>query len=99
MRESGFQRRLIKKIRKRFPGCYVLKNDSAYCQGIPDLLILYGKHWATLEVKRSYAESLDPRPNQEYYVKDMNRQSFSSFIFPENCEEVLDAMERSFADS
>jgi hypothetical protein len=47
-----------------------------------------------LEVKPSADAS--KRPNQEYYVKKFNDMSFSSFIFPENEEEVLNAMERSF---
>ena len=87
MRENKFQSDLIKELKKLFPGCIVLKNDPNYIQGIPDLLILYGKRWATLECKKSSDASV--RPNQTYYVKRMNKMSFSRFIFPENKEEVL----------
>lgn len=41
MLESRFQANLIKEIKKLFPGCIVMKSDSGYLQGIPDLLILY----------------------------------------------------------
>lgn len=41
MLESQFQAKLIKELKKRFPGCIVMKSDSGYLQGIPDLLILY----------------------------------------------------------
>ena len=51
--ESQFQKRLIKEIKERFPGCIVMKNDPNYIQGIPDLLILHEKHWASLECKKS----------------------------------------------
>ena len=93
-REGNFQSDLIDELEDRFPGCMVLKNDPNYIQGIPDLLILYKKKWAALEVKRS--ENARHRPNQDYYVDLMNKMSFASFIFPENKEEVLNDLERSF---
>lgn len=91
--ESAYQSSLIKKIKEKIPGSMVLKNDPNYIQGIPDLIVLHGDKWASLECKRS---SKDPhRPNQDYYVNKMNGMSFSAFIFPENENEVLDALQRS----
>ena len=52
MKENAFQQNLIKEIKERFPGSIVMKNDSSYIQGIPDLTILYGSKWAALEVKK-----------------------------------------------
>lgn len=95
MRENKFQSDLIKEIKGRFPGCIVMKNDSSYIQGIPDLLVLYKNRWASLECKKD-AEAKH-RPNQDYYVEKMNEMSFSSFIYPENKEEVLDELGRSFS--
>jgi hypothetical protein len=96
-RENEYQAGLIKRIETRFPGCLVLKNDEQYIQGIPDLTILYRDRYAMLEVKRSEREVLDPEPNQDYYINLIwGMGSFSSFIFPENEEEVLDALQRSF---
>ena len=60
----------------------------------PDLLVLYESTWAALEGKKSAAAS--HRPNQDYYVREMNDMSFAAFIYPENKEEILNAMERSF---
>lgn len=94
MLENKFQSDLIKEIKEMFPGCMVLKNDPNYIQGIPDLLILYKKKWASLECKKSANEK--PRPNQPYYVNKMNGMSFSSFIYPENKEEVLDGLQSAF---
>lgn len=95
--ERNFQRELIKDIKQKFKGSIVCKLDANYIQGIPDLLILYGNHWATLEVKRSMHAS--HRPNQNYYVELMNKMSFSKFICPENKERILNEMERSFKSS
>ena len=85
--ERDFQSRLIKELKQIFKGCIIMKNDSSYIQGIPDLLILYRDKWAALEVKKSATAS--HRPNQEYYVELMDEMSYASFIYPENKEEVL----------
>ena len=41
MLENKFQANLIKELKERFPGCIVMKSDSSYIQGIPDLLVLH----------------------------------------------------------
>lgn len=92
--ERDFQSKLIKEIKEKFPGCVVIKNDSSYIQGIPDLTVLYQDKWAMLEVKRS--ETASHRPNQEYYVGKMDEMSFARFICPENKQEVLHEMEHAF---
>lgn len=90
MLENRFKTKLKKELERMFPGCFVLHLDPNEVQGIPDLLILYKDKWATLEGKKSANESV--RPNQPYYVDLMNRMSFSAFIYPENKDEVLDAL-------
>lgn len=92
--ERDFQSNLIKELKTTFPGCMVMKLDSSYIQGIPDLLILYKNKWGTLECKKSARAKR--QPNQEYYVKQMDDMSFSRFICPENKEEVLDELRESF---
>ena len=94
MKESKFQADLKKELKTMFPGCIVTKLDSGDIQGIPDLLVLYKDKWATLENKRSAVAS--KRPNQEYYVKKMNEMSFSRFIYPENKQEVLNELRKTF---
>lgn len=93
-KESSFQAKLIKELKDLFPGCIVLKNDANYIQGIPDLLILFKDMWAALECKRSGRAS--HQPNQDYYISEMNKMSYASFISPENKEEVLNELQRSF---
>lgn len=92
--EPDYQADLIKLLKKMFPGCIVLKNDSAYIQGIPDLTIFFKDKWAMLEVKRS--ENEPHQPNQDYYVDYSDRMSFGRFIYPENQQLVLDALKGYF---
>lgn len=87
MLESKYQSDLIKKLKKLFPGCIVIKNDPSYIQGFPDLTIFVGDRWATLECKKS--EDAPTQPNQPFYVEKMSAMSFSAFIYPENEKEVL----------
>lgn len=94
MVESQFQAKLIKEIKKRLPGCVVLKNDAGYIQGFPDLLVLYKNTWGCLEVKKS--ETASHRPNQDHWVDKLSKMSFAKFIWPENKKEILDEMARSF---
>lgn len=90
MLENRFQAKLIRDLKEMFEGCLVMKLDSGYIQGIPDLLVLYGAKWAVLECKKSARASR--QPNQEYYVDRMDKMSFARFVYPENVEEVLDEL-------
>ena len=92
--ERDFQSKLIKEIRSKLDGCLVMKLDSSYMQGIPDLLILYNDKWATLECKKN--ENAARRPNQETYVNQMDTMSFSRFIYPENKDVVLNDLYNFF---
>lgn len=92
--ETSFQGDLKRELRVQLPGCIVTKTDPTDIQGIPDLLIVWGKQWAALECKKSAKAST--RPNQPYYVDLMNEMSFAAFIYPENRREVLDALYRTF---
>lgn len=94
MKESQFQSKLIKKLKKMFPGCVVLKNDPEYIQGFPDLTVFYKDRWAVLECKCS--ENSSHQPNQDFYISTLNEMSFGRFIFPENEEEVLNDLQSTF---
>lgn len=92
--ESEFALDLKKELRLRFPDCFITKLDSNQVQGIPDLLILWGRYWAVLETKRGLRSVR--QPNQEYYVDRFDEMSFAAFVHPLNYREVLDDMERAF---
>lgn len=92
MLESQFQSKLIKEIRERFPESIVFKNDTT--QGLPDLTVLNGEHWAFLECKKGKNEK--HQANQDYYISKGDEMSFARFIYPENKEEVLRELQQAF---
>ena len=63
-------------------------------QGIPDLIILWHDYWASLEVKASAFSS--SQPNQDHYIERLTEMSFAAYIYPENEEEVLSALQQAF---
>ena len=94
MLESEYQAGLVKRLKSMFRGCVVLKNDSGYIQGIPDLTIFYGDKWAVLEVKPH--EDAPYRPNQEHYLAVLGAMSWSATIYPSNEEAVLRGLQQAF---
>lgn len=98
MQERVYQAGLIKRLRKLYPGSIVLKNDSGYIQGIPDLLILHKDRWAALEVKAQEPRNAQAfEPNQEWYLETMNEMSFAACIYPENEKEVLRGLQHALS--
>lgn len=94
--ESAFEADLRAEVTQLIlPGSYMFKLDSSQQQGIPDRLILWRDRWAILEVKRSANSPF--RPNQEWYINQFNQMSFSSVIYPENKEAVLNDLQYAFA--
>lgn len=96
MLEAQYQAHVINRVGIILPGSMVLKNDPNYIQGIPDLTVFYGPWWGVLEVKAS--EKSKERPNQRYYIEMLNAMSFAAFIYPENEEEVLRALQQSLVN-
>ena len=94
MTENKYQAKLIKKLEKMFPGSIIMKTDTGHRQGLPDLLILYKRYWATLEVK--IGEEAHIQPNQGYYIDMLNDMSFAAIIHPQNEREVLSALQQAF---
>jgi hypothetical protein len=94
VKESKFQADLVRELNEMFVDVIVMKLDSSYRQGIPDLLILHPNGWAVLEVKRSIDEPF--QPNQEYYIDLLDQWSFAAMICPENKREVLNDLQSTF---
>lgn len=94
MTERQYQAKLVKRIRDRFPGCLLIKNDPSYTQGIPDWTLLVGDKWAMIEVKASVDSPL--QPNQQFYLDQLDDMSFACLIYPEIEEDMLNALEKAF---
>lgn len=93
--ENEYKRELKKRMEARFPGAIILKNDEQLLQGIFDMTMLWGPWYAAIEAKRDCEAPY--QPNQLHYlglVEEMGGLAFT--IYPENEEEVLDAIQRSF---
>ena len=96
MKENAFQAKLIRDLKRIFPDAVILKNDSSYMQGIPDLTIFNGDKWAMLECKKGPKDS--HQPNQDAYVERLNRMSYAAFVYPENREEVMKELTVIFSE-
>lgn len=95
IKETPFKLSVKTELQEQFPGCVLLNMDPLTTfQGIPDLLVLFRGRWAMLEFKRH--SSAARQANQEFYVKMFNDMSYSSFISPENKEEVFNALHKAF---
>jgi len=94
MRESKYQRELVKRIEERFPGCHIERGDAGRLQGIPDLTIFFNRCWAKLEVKISATAPMEP--NQSYYIDKFDSMSYASIVHPGNEEEVMNALQHTF---
>lgn len=96
MRESRYQRELVKRLEERFPGCHIERGDASRLQGIPDLTIFFNRCWAKLEVKTDASAPFEP--NQPYYIDKFNQMSYASVVHPDNEEEVMNALQHTFSD-
>lgn len=97
VKESKVQLDFIKKLRDRYPGCWVEKADSGYRQGTPDWRFYYRRFWAAFEIKRSKHERF--QPNQKEYVAKLDGMSFARTVYPENMEEVLEELDAAIKEA
>lgn len=95
--EGRFKSMFQNELERAFPGCVLLKNDANAIQGIPDILFLYHGFWAMFEVKESATAT--HQPNQDWWVARLDQMSFAAFVYPENMEEVLDALQYTLQSS
>ena len=89
--EGRFKDEVLDELDALLPGCFILWGNSRMRQGVPDILVLWGGRWGMLEVKAS--ANSKKQPNQDYYVDLFDEMSFAAFIYPENKEEVLSALQ------
>lgn len=94
-KESDFKRKLYNEIRTRFPDTEVVANDPNYVQGFPDATVyLPNGQYILLEVKRTSTSA--KQPNQNYYVNESSLKNNAVFVYPENKEQILEAIEKRY---
>jgi hypothetical protein len=91
--ERDYQVHVLDRVRDMLPGSIILKNDSSYQQGIPDWSVFWYGFWAFLEIKRD-VDAVE-QPNQGYFVELASEMCFGAFIYPENEQEVLHALQQA----
>lgn len=75
------------------PKAIIMKNDANYVQGIPDWIVIDQSGVYIFEIKRNKCASR--QPNQEYYINYFRKLGYyAAIVYPENEEEVLDAIQR-----
>lgn len=95
IKESEFQTIFLNEITNMLPGSYIMKNDANYTQGFPDWTVIYQDKALVFEIKRSYKSHR--QPNQEYYIHTINvNGGFARLVYPENMEEILDEVQRTY---
>lgn len=92
--EAEFQANLVRQFEELLPECVVLVKPGYYIQGFPDLMVLYKNQWAALECKQSMSAAY--QPNQEWWIAHLDTMGFAAMICPENCQEIIDEVLRSF---
>lgn len=92
--EKEFEASYIKRLENEFPGCVIIKGNSAMRQGVPDRLLLHENHWAFLEFKRE--ENSDRQENQDYYIEKFGAMSYAAIVSPENADEVIREIQSAF---
>lgn len=92
LKESTYQRKLLKKLRS-IPNSYFIVKEAASIRGIPDILGCINGTFVALEVKRSLEESKKYSPRnalQNKTLADIVRVKGIAYkVYPENEEEVL----------
>lgn len=88
--EGPYKTYLRHRIEAELPGSIVIRAETGYIQGFPDLGILFDRNCGWLEAKTGPKAKL--QPNQEYWVERLSGLCFASFIYPEIEEEVLNEL-------
>lgn len=90
--ESKFERDFCKKLRMVHPDILITKLTGK--PGIPDRCVFFhGKH-CFLEFKRS--SSASKRPLQDWYIDNLGKHTYTSFVSPENASEVFQGVLKHF---
>ena len=85
-REVDFQKKFISDLRKLGYKCFKQQMNATTRVGTPDLFIFKEQFWGWIEFKKS--RNAKKRPGQQENVDWANENSYGSFCYPENRDEV-----------
>jgi len=97
MLESTFKKMFIEQLKNHMLS-FGIELDIIKVEppprSFPDILVLGPRYWAALEFKRE--DRASHQPNQDYHVQRLSSKGYSSFVHPDNAEEVLHDLEGLF---
>lgn len=88
--EKDFQAKFISELRKLGYKCFKQQMNATTRVGTPDLFIFKEGFWGWIEFKKS--KGAKKRPGQQENVDWANENSWGSFCYPENRDEVLEEL-------
>lgn len=95
VKESTFQHKLIKMLRKIPKSSFIVKEAKAI-RGIPDIIGCIDGTYVALEVKKNKGEAQKNTGRiclQKKFIRDIQCVGgYASFIYPENHEEILEEL-------
>ena len=91
MLENKWRDSKLRPFLDKLPECAYFIKEAVSIRALPDIIGVWRGLPFYLEVKRSVSELSCPRTKlQDYTLKKFERAgAFSSFIYPENAQEVL----------
>ena len=94
MLENKWRDSKLRPFLNTLPECEYFIKEAVSIRALPDIIGVWRGLPFYLEVKRSISELSCPRTKlQDYTLKKFEKAgAFSSFIYPENVQEVLKAM-------
>ena len=84
--ERDFQKKFISDLRKLGFKCFKQQMNATTRVGTPDLFIFIEGWWGWIEFKKS--KNAKKRPGQQENIDWANANSWGSFVYPENRDEV-----------
>lgn len=84
--EKDFQKKFISDLRKLGYKCYKQQMNATTRAGTPDCIILKEGFWGMIEFKKS--KNAKKRPGQQENIDWANENSWGTFCYPENRDEV-----------
>lgn len=84
--EKDFQKKFISDLRKLGYKCFKQQMNATTKVGTPDLFIFKEGFWGWIEFKKS--KNAKKRPGQQQNIDWANENSWGTFCYPENRDEV-----------